>query len=76
MNQNQKNYLMTKLYEIQFLLEEKEEEKKEMSAGFTEMIKSHKRKITRLMHAIRGENEDYLVDMMDSEEFKKFEKIV
>ena len=76
MNENQKKYVMSKMYEIQLLLEEQELEKKELNAGFNEVIKRYKKKITRFIHAIKDENVDYLNDMMESEELKKFEKIV
>ena len=74
MNQSQKNYLMAKIYEIQCMLEEKESEKKVMNAGFTGIIKSYKKKITRFIHAVKEDDEVYLNEMMSDEEFKKFEK--
>ena len=74
MNQNQKNYLIAKIYEIQCMLEEKESEKKEINAGFNGIIKSYKKKITRFIHSVKEEDEIYLNDMMSDEEFKKFEK--
>lgn len=76
MNQNQKNYLMSKMYDVQFLLEEKELEKKEINVGLTEEIKMYKKKITRFLHAIKDENEDYLANILGDEELKRFDKIV
>jgi len=76
MNENQKNYLMEKIYNVQILLEEQELEKKTMNICFNEVIKKHKVKINRLMHAIKEENQDYLESILSTDDIKKFEKIV
>jgi len=76
MNENQKNYLMEKIYKVQILLEEQELEKKTLNIGFNEVIKKHKVKINRLMHAIKEENQDYLESILSIDDIKKFEKIV
>lgn len=72
MNEAQKDYLKTKICDIQSMLEEKEQEKKTMSAGFSEIIKLNKKKVSSLLRALQTDDDVILHGTMYDDELEKF----
>lgn len=72
MNEAQKNFLMRKLAKLQITVEEKEQEKKNLNAGYTETIKTFKKRISAFSKAVETGLDEYVEDTMHESEYSEY----
>lgn len=72
MNDSQKQFLLEKLSKLNFTVEEKEKEKKDLVAGFNRTLKTYKQRISAFSSAIETGDDEYVENIMHESEYSEY----